>query len=105
MWRQACDERTRPIDLLTQAVEFVRADLDRSIPVQQRARIFWAGVCCARALASAEIVTEQFTRLARETLLIHDLVQSGGSFNGRETIAHLIRCGLIEGDPFGGMTS
>jgi hypothetical protein len=86
-------------------VPVVRGDLDRSIPLQQRARNFWAGVCCARNIGSVDVVTETFVRLANETGLISDLATSGGSFSGRETVEHLIRWGLLERDPFGGRRS
>ena len=89
------------IDPLTQAVERVRRDLDRSIPIKQRARKFWAGVVCSRHLAASDVISSDFQRLADESGLTTDLVKFGGSFNGRETVEHLIKWGLRNMNPFG----
>jgi hypothetical protein len=43
-------------DSFKSAIEVVRRDLDQSISIQQRARNFWAGVVCARHLATPDIV-------------------------------------------------
>jgi hypothetical protein len=87
----------RPIamDLLSQAIERVRRDLDRSIPLHQRARNFWAGVLCARNLAAADVVIEDFQQLAAETGLISDLT------HGKATVEHLINWAIAKRNPFG----
>jgi hypothetical protein len=88
------------VDPLTQAVERVRRDLDRSVLIKQRARKFWAGVVCSRHLAASDVVSSDFQRLADESGLTTDLVKFGGSFNGPETVEHLIKWGLRNMDPF-----
>jgi hypothetical protein len=93
------------VDPLTQGVERVRRDLTRTIPIKQRARNFWAGVVASRNLASADVVLSEFQRLANDTGLTTDLVHDGRSFNGVETVNHLIRWGLFGRDPFGGKVS
>ena len=89
------------VDPLTQAIERVRRDLDRSIPIKQRAQYFWAGVVCSRHLATSDIVPGDFRRLADESGLTTDLVKFGRSFNGHETVEHLIKWGLRNMNPFG----
>jgi hypothetical protein len=87
--------RQTAIDLLSQAIQRVRHDLDRSIPLCQRTRNFWAGVLCARNLAAADVVIRDFQQLAAETGLISDLT------HGKETVDHLISWAMVKRDPFG----
>jgi hypothetical protein len=89
------------VNPLTQAVERVRRDLDRSIPIKQRSRKFWAGVMCSRHLAASDVASSDFQQLADESRLTTDLVKFRGSFNGRETVEHLIKWGLRNMNPFG----
>lgn len=89
------------VNPLTQAVERVRRDLDRSISIKQRAQYFWAGIVCSRHLATSDVVSGDFRRLADESGLTTDLVKFGGSFNGHETVEHLIKWGLLNMNPFG----
>ncbi len=81
------------VDLLAQAVERVRDDLDRAIPLKQRARNFWAGIRCSNRRGAADVVEKEFTQVAQETGLLGDL--------GEQTVAHLIAWGLRALDPFG----
>jgi hypothetical protein len=85
--------RPPTIDLLSQAIERIRPDLSRSIPVRQRARNFWAGVLCARDLGASDVVAEDFRQLAIDCGLLAEL--------RRETVEHLIRWGMLARDPFG----
>jgi hypothetical protein len=89
-----------PLDLLSQAIMRVRPHLDRSVPVRDRIRIFWCGVVAARKLGASDVVTEEFTELARSSGLAADMARHGGD----EGIAHVIRWGLLNRDPFGGMS-
>jgi len=91
------------VDLLAQAIERVRPDLDRSIPLKKRTRCFWAAVVCSRTLGTADVLHAEFKRLADETGLLHDLHNSA-PYAGAETVNHLIRWGLLEHDPFGDAT-
>ncbi len=83
------------VDLLAQAIARVRPHLDRSTPIGERARIFWAGVVAARDLAAVDVIEEEFTDLAQATGLIADLGP-----HGKVDAAHLIRWALIDQNPF-----
>jgi hypothetical protein len=89
--------RPPTVDFLTQAIELVRPQLDRSIPTKSRVRTFWSAVVAARNLGATDVVGEEFTALAVSCGLTTDL-----GFHGRKDIAHLIRWGLLARDPFGG---
>lgn len=83
------------VDLLEQTVERARADLDRPLPLKQRARNFWSAVKAARDLGAGDVVEAEFAQLAAETGLSADLGRHGG-----ETIEHLARWALLKRNPF-----
>jgi hypothetical protein len=83
------------VDLLAQAVERTRGDLDQSLPLKQRARNFWSAVKAARDLGAVDVVEAGFAQLAAETGLSADLGRHGG-----ETIEHLARWALLKRNPF-----
>jgi len=83
------------IDLLSGAIEHVRPHLDRTLPVGCRARAFWAGVVVARDLGAVDVVEQEFARLAHDTGLVHELGAAGDA-----VVAHLIRWGLLDRNPF-----
>jgi hypothetical protein len=83
------------VDQLTQALELLRPQLDRSISVVERAHNFWAITVAVRALAAVDALAEDLTNLARDTALMEDLR------GGAEDVAHLIRWGLLNRNPFG----
>jgi len=83
------------IDLFAQAIEHVRRDLDRSTPLSQRIRTFWAAIKAARDLGASDVVECDFAQLAAETGLTADLGRHAG-----ETIEHLTRWALLERNPF-----
>jgi hypothetical protein len=86
-------------DLLSIAIAKVRPYLDRSMPVKHRICVFWAGVVAARKLGASDAITEEFTALAVSSGLAADLGR-----HADECIAHVIRWGLLNRDPFGGMS-
>jgi hypothetical protein len=92
------------IDLLDQAVQRIRKDLDSATTLRVRARVFWAGVLASRELGARDVVEVEFWRLAFDAGLIWDQANPD---KGRvlrhsyETVSHLIRWGLLERDPFG----
>jgi hypothetical protein len=83
------------VDLLAQAVERTRGDLDQSLPLKQRVRNFWSAVKAARDLGSSDVVGSDFAQLAAETELTADLGRHAG-----ETIEHLARWALLKRNPF-----
>jgi hypothetical protein len=90
---------SRAVDLLAEAIEYARAELDRSKPVADRIRIFWAAVVAARSLAATDIVRDEFNQLANDVGLFADLGK-----HAEETIEHVIRWGLFARNPFGKAT-
>ena len=52
------------VDLLEEAIAYVRQQLACSQSVEERLRIFWAGVKAAKALGAADVVSDAFTKLA-----------------------------------------
>jgi hypothetical protein len=93
-----CGDPDRPagrvVDLLSSALARVRPDLDRRLPIGERARAFWAAAVAARNLGSADVVRAELLDLARETGLTADLV------GGLEDVEHLIRWGFLDRNPF-----
>ncbi len=93
------------IDLLTDAVERVRTDLSRAQSRPERALIFWAAVMAARNLGAQDVIEHEFWGFAFSTGLIWNQAsrnRSGVLPHSFETVAHLIRWGLLARDPFGG---
>ena len=86
----------RAIDLLANAIEFTRCELDRAKPITARVRIFWAAVVAARNLGATDVVRDEFLLLAADVGLFADLGQ-----HADQTIEHLIRWGLFARNPFG----
>jgi hypothetical protein len=89
----------RAIDLLANAIEFTRCELDRAKPINDRVRIFWAAVVAARSLGATDVVRDEFLLLAADVGLFADLGQ-----HADQTIEHLIRWGLFGRNPFGKVT-
>jgi hypothetical protein len=58
------------VDLLSRATDHVRPHLDRSNPLGERLRAFWAGVVAARDLGASDVAEEEFFQLAEETGLV-----------------------------------
>jgi hypothetical protein len=83
------------VDLLARAIECVRPYLDRSLPICLRVYAFWAGLRAARDRAAADVIEQEFLQLARDTGLTDDLGRTG-----KEDIAHLVRWGLLDRNPF-----
>jgi len=84
----------RVVDLLTQAIEYVRAQLGSDVPIGIRTRRLWAGVVAAHDLGAADVVYDEFVRLAGETGLTAQL-------RGRDQdVEHVIRWGLRGWCPF-----
>lgn len=83
------------VDLLTQAIDHMRRHLDRSLPVAERARNFWAIAVAVRDLGACDVVAQDLTDLADKTGLTIDLGPAG-----KTDAAHLIRWALISRNPF-----
>jgi hypothetical protein len=81
------------IDLLTHAIGIALAEMERTSPVTQRARLFWAAASAARDLAASDVLETEFLQFAANTGLNREL--------GRDTVEHLVRWGLAGRDPFG----
>jgi hypothetical protein len=90
----------RAIDLLANAIEYTRCELDRTKPINDRVRIFWAAVVAARNLGATDVVRDEFLLLAADVGLFADLAQHP-PYAAEETIEHLIRWGLFARNPFG----
>jgi hypothetical protein len=85
-------------DLLTQAIEIIRPQLNRSTSLKQRVEIYWSAVAAAGNLATADIVHDEFLGLATETGLADDLRQS--LYDSDKTLEHVLRWGLLRRNPF-----
>jgi hypothetical protein len=88
------------VDLLTQAVELVRPQLERSKPLKERVEIYWSAVAAANNLAAVDIVRDEFLRLAIETGLAADLRQRTDLYNSDKTLEHVLHWGLLRRNPF-----
>jgi len=87
---------SRAIDLLAQAIEYTRVELNPAKPLNERVRIFWAAVVAARSLGATDVMRDEFLLLAVDVGLFADLGQ-----HADQTIEHLIRWGLFGRNPFG----
>jgi hypothetical protein len=85
-----------PEDLLSQAVNLVRAEMDPSLPISERLRTIWAGAHAASDLGAVDVVESEFLALAKECGLYRDLGRTAES-----DIKHLIRWAMLGRDPFG----
>ncbi len=83
------------VDMLAAAVAKVRPHLDSGLPVKHRIHAFWAGAKAARRFAAANVIREEFTKLANETGLTRDLGR-----NGEEDLAHVLSWALRGWNPF-----
>jgi hypothetical protein len=83
------------VDLLAQAIAEVAPHFDRSIAVADRVRSLWAAVVAARDLGAADVIEDEFLKLAHATGLSVDLGR-----HGDEDVRHVI-CWAIRGwNPF-----
>ena len=93
------------VDLLDQAIQRVRNDLELAATLPARTRIFWAGVAASRRLGAVDVVTEEFWKLAFSHLWKRHAPTKQGAlpydYSAYETTWHLIRWGLLARDPFG----
>ena len=83
------------IDLLTHATVYLRPYLDRSVPVGDRLRNFWAAVFAARDLAACELVENEFLQVARDAGLAIDLGR-----HADDDLRHVIRRAMLGQNPF-----
>ena len=83
------------IDLVADAVERVRPDLDRSKPVTERIHNFWAGVRAARHRGASDVVADEFRALAEASGLIAALGK-----HGKADVDHVIAWALRNRNPF-----
>jgi hypothetical protein len=83
------------IDLLIHATVYLRPYLDRSVPVGDRLRNFWAAAVAARDLADCELVESEFLQVAREAGLAVDLGR-----HADDDLRHVIRWAMLRQNPF-----
>jgi hypothetical protein len=83
------------VDLLGQAIDILRRQLATPAPLKVRIRIFWAGAKLARSLASNDVFSEEFTRLADEIGLTASF-----EHHGAEDIAHVVSWAWRGWNPF-----
>jgi len=84
------------VDYLSLAAECARPILaDRELSIGERLRELWAAVVAARDLGGADVVAQEFERLAEEAGLLAELGR-----NGREDVAHVVRWALLDQCPF-----
>src|SRR6516165_7419758 len=88
------------VDLRTQAIEIVRPQLERSKPLKERVEIYWAAIAAANSLAAADILREEFLRLAKDSGLAADLKQHADLYHSDKTLEHVLRWGLLRRNPF-----
>jgi hypothetical protein len=89
-----------PVDLLTQAIELVRPQLERSRPLKERVEIYWAAIAAANSLAAADVLCDEFLRLAKDSGLAADLKQHADLYHSDKTLEHVLRWGLLRRNPF-----
>jgi hypothetical protein len=82
-------------DFLSRAINFVEPHLDRSLPVSERLRTFWAAVVAARDLAASDVVEQEFADLAEQTGLARDLGN-----HADEDLRHVVRWAMLDRNPF-----
>jgi hypothetical protein len=87
-------------DLLTQAIELVRPQLERSKPLKERVEIYWAAIAAANSLAAADILRKEFLRLAKDSGLAADLKQHADLYDSDKTLEHVLRWGLLRRNSF-----
>jgi hypothetical protein len=83
------------VDLIDAAIEVLRPELERTLPIKVRIKAFWAAVKVARQYGSRDVVAAEFMRLARETGLVADLGRLG-----EEDAAHVADWALKNMNPF-----
>ena len=95
------------VDLLASALDRVRALLmDDSRTTKDRAHLLWAAAKKARDFASRDVVSDEFMRLAIETLIDQRGRWTGGDVResvrpfGAEDVAHLISWAMRGWNPF-----
>jgi hypothetical protein len=81
--------------LLQQAAAFLRPRLERSLPINERLKIFWAGCVAARELGAMDVVETEFLMLASETGITADLGR-----HAEADLRHVVRMALIGSNPF-----
>jgi len=86
---------TTTIDLMAEAVEFVRPLLRRSNPIGERMRTLWAAVVASRDLGASDVVEEEFMRLASDAGLVDSLGHRADA-----DLRHVIRWAMLDQNPF-----
>src|SRR5262249_53478188 len=87
-------------DLLTQAIGIVRPQLERSKPLKERVEIYWAAIAAANSLAAADILREEFLRLAKDRRLAAGLQPPADLYHSDKPLEHVLRWGLLRRNPF-----
>ena len=83
------------IDLLAEAVAYVRPRLEGANPICDRLRTLWAAVVAARDLGASDVVEDEFFKLARDTGLAVDLGRHADA-----DLRHVIRWAILSLNPF-----
>jgi len=85
----------KTVDLLGQAVAFLRPQLGRSLPIRERLKNFWAGCVAARDLGASDVIEAEFLALGRECEIAEDLGRHGDA-----DLKHLVRMAMLGSNPF-----
>jgi hypothetical protein len=88
------------LPVLSDAIDYFRPELNRSLPLSERAENFWAVAVAVRKLGTAEELMGELTRFARDTGLVRDLGRHGIS-----DVQHLVRSAISDSCPFARMRS
>jgi hypothetical protein len=83
------------VDLLVEAIEYVRPHLNSALPIGERLRNLWAAVVASRDRAAWDVIEAEFLMLARETGLVRALGR-----HADEDLRHVIRWAMWDQNPF-----
>jgi len=83
------------LDLLVEAIAYVRPHLRSADPIGDRLRTLWAAVVAARDLGACETVEERFLKLARDVGLAADLGRHADA-----DLRHVIWSAMLDLNPF-----
>lgn len=89
-----------PADYLTQAIELVRPQLERSKALKERVEIYWSAVAAAVELGAVDAVCETFWGLAEKSGLAADLKQHADLYHSDKSLEHVTRWALLRRNPF-----
>jgi len=83
------------IDLLSEAIAYVRPRLEDANPIGDRLRTLWAAAVAARDMGASDMVEDEFVKLACDTGLAADLGRHADA-----DLRHVIRWAMLSMNPF-----